>query len=209
MPCILPKALWYHPNVAHAEIGRIVLSSIGESGAKVNGPARCRSQRDTPDPAGLANRLRRVARSARTAPLRQKHLRPAPLSGKLGYVVDSTWHETTGPVAQRQSRGLIIPWSLVRIQPGPIHHLAAGHKLPGVSILIAAMEGSVLFKNRTATAPSHMRGSVLRRHRETIIPKTHVHRMPANARRLLVLWTRRVDAAVFCRRTGFRIMRRL
>src|SRR5262245_50769382 len=27
---------------------------------------------------------------------------------------------TTGPVAQRQSRGLIIPWLLVRIQPGPL-----------------------------------------------------------------------------------------
>src|SRR5262249_40649291 len=25
-----------------------------------------------------------------------------------------------GPVAQRQSRGLIIPWLLVRIQPGPL-----------------------------------------------------------------------------------------
>ena len=28
-----------------------------------------------------------------------------------------------GPVAQRQSRGLIIPWSLVRIQPGPVWNL--------------------------------------------------------------------------------------
>jgi hypothetical protein len=31
------------------------------------------------------------------------------------------YHERKcGPVAQRQSRGLIIPWLLVRIQPGPL-----------------------------------------------------------------------------------------